>query len=668
MGFQISPGVAVSEIDLTTIVPAVSTTVAGMGGVFRWGPIGVPLLIDSEVTLAKRYGKPTSYNAETWFTGANFLAYGNALLVSRAANTSDSTNGVTTAVANCTSASPTGSNLQSLVVTNRDSYDNVNFSGQSDVAYVAKWPGALGNSLKVSICDSANAYTSNITTTNVSFAVGSNAATLNFASIANANAAWQAMVVGDWIQVGNASLGVQTLQISSLGTQPAANTVSLSFYQKLSLSANVTGVTNLVRLWENYNAVTSAPGVSTYGSTFGNTAAVDEVHVVVSDAGGLFTGVPGTILEVFQGLSRATDGKNADGTVNYYKSVINQNSNYLWFANDRPGSPSNTSLNMASVNTLPLSVTLNGGQDGYDESNVDISSITTAYDVFKAKDVYDVSLILTGKNRGGTDGEQLANYLIDNIAEYRKDCVVFISPNKADVVSNAGNEAADIAAFRALLHSTTYGFLDSGYGWQYDRYNDIYRYIPLNGGTAGLAVRTDLLRDPWWSFAGYNRGQYLNITKLAYNPGKRADRDLLFQNSVNPVVTERNLGTNLLGDKTLSAKPGAFDAINVRRLFIVLEKAISTMAKFNLFEFNDTVTRSQFLSQVNPYLRDIKGRRGITDFRVVCDETNNTGEVIDSERFVGDIYVKPARATRYIQLNFVSVGTDVVFTEITGSF
>ena len=401
---------------------------------------------------------------------------------------------------------------------------------------------------------------------------------------------------------------------------------------------------------------------------FGNTSASDELHVVVSDQDGLISGVPGTILEVFERVSRSTDAKNEDGSTNYYKTVINDGSAYVWWGNDRSGAASAAAVSLInSTNTKPLTVSFQGAKDGDVEGTVGIGTLLAGYDLFASAESVDISLVLTGKSYGGTNGEQLANYLIDNIAEVRKDCVVFASPEKADVVNNAGSESDAVITFRNSMRSTSYAVLDSGYKYQYDKYNDIYRYIPLNGDVAGLCVRTDDQRDPWFSPAGFNRGQIKNLVKLAYNPAK-AYRDQLYKSGVNPVVTFPGQGTILFGDKTLLSKPSAFDRINVRRLFIVLEKAIATAAKFTLFEFNDDFTRAQFRNLVEPFLRDVQGRRGIYDFKVVCDTTNNTGEVIDRNEFVGDIYIKPAKSINYIQLNFVAVRTGVEFSEVVGQF
>lgn len=693
MPFQVSPGVNVSEIDLTTVVPAVSTTEGALAGLFRWGPVGQRVLVDSEQNLVARFGKPSNHNAETFFTAANFLSYGNKLYISRAANTTSSDANVVVRNAVANTGSLTDPNL--FIVKNEDHYDSVGSFADTDGLYIAKYPGALGNSLKISVCDSANAYTStadvanngtsgdiNVSTSKVSFTVGSSVANVAVAfaagTLTNAHA-WatslkNGLTVGDYLEAGNSTIGTQYLKIVSIGA--VVNSTPFSYFpvtleSAFALSQNYSSNT-ITRKWEYFNNVDAAPGASQFqqNSTTGNTSAVDEVHLVVVDEDGLFSGVAGTVLEVFQGVSRSTDAKTEDGSANYYKTVINQNSNYIWWANDRSGALSNTSTNIASSsNGKPLTLSLAGGTDGYEESNasLNLGEVLLAYDLFASAEDVDVSLVLTGKSLGGTAGEQIANYLIDNIAEKRRDCVVFVSPQKEDVVNNAGDEATDVVAFRNALRSSSYGVLDSGYKYQYDKYNDVYRYVPLNGDTAGLCVRTDTVRDAWFSPAGLNRGQIKNIVKLAYNP-RQADRDILYKAGVNPVVTFPGQGTVLYGDKTLLAKPSAFDRINVRRLFIVLEKAIATATKFTLFEFNDDFTRAQFRNLVEPFLRDVQGRRGIYDFKVVCDTTNNTGEVIDRNEFVGDIYIKPAKSINFIQLNFVAVRTGVEFSEIVGQF
>lgn len=695
MPFQVSPGVNVSEIDLSTVVPAVATTEGALAGVFRWGPLDKLVLVDSENTLASRFGKPTNFNAETWFTASNFLSYGNKLFISRAANTTDETGtvGVLSAIAATGEA-----NTILHLVKNEDDYEVKQETFDSDVQYIAKYPGELGNSLKISVCDAASQYSqvinlrtiangvANSTSTGIEFIVGSNTAVVTLANGAGftevetellADYILDNSTLGSIIAVGNSSIGTTQLKVTDRsgitvveegGSNTGAVQYTISFDQPFNLLSNIT-TSSFETRWEFFNLVDSAPGQSDYVATFGNTAAQDELHVVVVDDGGKITGIPGTVLEVFQGLSRATDAKTADGASNYYKTVLNNNSRYVWFANDRSNAASATSDNVASsTNITAYTQRFTSGSDGANEVDVSLGVLVAAYDKFSSAEDIDISLVLQGKAKGGTNGEALANYLIDNIAERRKDCVVFISPDRADVVNNAGrDEAMDIVTFRNSLRSTSYAVLDSGYKYQYDKYNDVYRYVPLNGDIAGLCVRTDEVRDPWWSPGGFNRGQIKNIIKLAYNPAK-ADRDLLYKNGINPVTTFPGQGTVLFGDKTLLSKPSAFDRINVRRLFIVLEKAIATAAKFTLFEFNDEFTRAQFRNLVEPFLRDVQGRRGIFDFRVVCDSTNNTGDVIDRNEFVGDIYIKPARSINFIQLNFVAVRTGVEFSEIVGQF
>ena len=689
MAFQVSPGVNVSEVDLTTVVPAVSTSVGAVAGVFKWGPVGKRTLISSETELAAQFGKPTNHNPETFFTAANFLAYGNALQVVRSANTTNFANGVISAVANTGSVT----NAQVYTVKNDDSYDSITFD-DTDVVYVARYPGDIGNSLKISVCDSANAYTksidiqaadANLASGTISAVVGSNSIVISVANsatgtLAEANTRMVSVLaelqVNDIIEVGNTSIGKQYMRITSLPASIGASSEYANATHRF-FTANVENVFQLstnyssntvVRYWEYFNTVDTAPGISDYQASQGNTSAIDELHVVVADEDGKFTGVPGTILEVFKGLSRATDAKTTDGASNFYKTVINENSQYVWWANHRSTAPANTALNIASVNTSPLYVSMQLGQDGDGEGDVSVGTILSGYDLFASAEDVDVSLVMTGKSRGGTNGEQISNYLVDNIAETRKDCIVLTSPDKSDVVNNSGlDESTDTVTFRNSCRSSSYLVIDSGYKYQYDKYNDVFRWIPLNGDIAGLCVRTDAQRDPWFSPAGFNRGQIKNVVKLAYNPDQ-ADRDILYKNGINPVATFPGQGTILFGDKTALSKPSAFDRINVRRLFIVLEKAISTAAKFSLFELNDEFTRAQFISLVEPFLRDVQGRRGIYDYRVVCDETNNTSQVIDSNQFVGDIYVKPAKSINFIQLNFVAVRSGVAFDEVVGRF
>ena len=641
MPFQVSPGVNVSEVDLSTVVPAVSTTEGAIAGVFKWGPAKSRVLVDSEETLVARFGKPNgSLNPETFFSAANFLAYGNKLYVSRVIDSA-----AKNAVSNGSSAA--------VLVENDDKIANVTITSSDH--FIAKYPGALGNSLQVSVCKAPNEYSVALGTT-ITVAAGSNA----IAFTANVEALGTAQV-GDQLKFGNTTTGVHTLEIATIATGGLAGT----FKTKYTGSRAITALA-ATKQWKYHDLVGGAPGTSVFTKEKGG--AGDEIHVVVVDEDGDISGTKGTVLEVFDAVSRATDAKTESGESNYWIDVIERQSQWIYAkgaynlaANVTGATSSALSGSLATIDSLKL------GVDSSAEGSIALADVTDGYDLFKSAEDIDVSLILQGKAIGGTNGAGLAKYIVDNICESRKDCVLFASPDKGDVVDNIGSELDDIKTFRNDITNSSYAFLDSGYKYQYDKYDDVYRYIPLNGDIAGLAVRSDELRDAWFSPAGYNRGGIKNLVKLAFNP-KKAERDGLYQSDINPVVTFPGQGTILFGDKTLLGKPSAFDRINVRRLFIVLEKAISTASKFSLFEFNDAFTRSQFKNLVEPFLRDIQGRRGIVDFRVVCDETNNTGEVIDRNEFIGDIYVKPSRSINFIQLNFVAVRSGVEFSEVVGQF
>jgi hypothetical protein len=688
MGFLQSPGVQIREFDLTTIIPAVSTTTGAISGVFRWGPVDQITFVSDESSLVKRFGEPRNFNAETWFSASSFLAYTSALAVVRTGNTT-STNGsigMLTAYANQTAVS----NVLNLIVKNEDHFAAITGTFESGVPWLARFPGDLGNSLRVSECFSNANYTESLNLASYGSGgdflmnVNQNTATftINAASITLANTAALAfeadIAVTDVIELGNSDIGLQYLKVTEVeydsGTDATGNSttgtavVTLHFEEPYQLSTDFAVDDLLVRYWEFFSRVSAAPGQSDYQATQGNTSAQDEMHVVIVDDEGKFTGVPGTVLETYQGLSRATDALGEDGSSIYYQTVINQASEYVYAAQDHTGALSNTSTNLADATaSSPVTMSFSGGADGASEANVSVGMLAKGYDKFKSPEDVDVSLIIMGRARGGINGTQMANYVIDNICEPRMDCVAFISPEKADVVNNPGDEVDDMIDFRNQLRSSSYGFLDSGYKYIYDRYNDIYRYVPLNGDMAGLTAKTENTHDAWWSPAGFNRGTVKNIVRLAFNP-KRPDRDRLYPAGINPVTTFPLNGTVLFGDKTLLAKPSAFDRINVRRLFIVLEKAIGEAAKYSLFEFNDPFTRALFKNMVNPYLRDIKGRRGLTDFLVVCDDSNNPGVVIDRNEFVAAIYLKPARSINFIRLDFIAVPTGIAFSEVVGRY
>ena len=557
MAFQLSPGVLVTEKDLTSVVPAVATTAGGFAGAFQWGPVDQVVTVDSENKLVERFRGPNDTTFVSFFTAANFLSYGNNLQVVRVVNKGIARN----AVVNSGNA---------LLLTNEDNYTNNYNNGYAPAGeWIAKYPGALGNSIRVSMAD-GNTWSS-------------------------------------W-----------------------SSTYKTEF--------------------------DGPPTTSSYVSQRGGSN--DEMHILVIDSEGLWTGIKDVVLEKFSFASKASDAKNPDGSSNYYKNIVNNQSKYIWWSYHTAAGTNwgNQALNTSYANLASnVTVTLSGGVSG---DSVSDGNTMTALNIFANDEAYDVSLIPLG----GVSAT-VAIDAINNIADRRRDCIVFVSPELGDVLDNYGSEADDIISFRESLPDSSYAVMDSGWKYQYDRYNDVYRWIPLNGDIAGTAVRTDFVADPWFSPAGFNRGQIKNLVKLAFSPNK-TDRDTLYKKNINPVVTFPGNGTVLYGDKTLLSKPSAFDRINVRRLFIVLEKAIATAAKYQLFEFNDAFTRAQFRNLVEPFLRDVQGRRGIIDFKVVCDETNNTGEVIDRNEFVADIFVKPARAINFIQLNFIATRTGISFEEV----
>ena len=384
-----------------------------------------------------------------------------------------------------------------------------------------------------------------------------------------------------------------------------------------------------------------------------------------------FTGSAGTVLEKFAGLSKIPGARNDSNESNYYKDVINNKSEFIRFTDHVSttstiaGEVWGTDLATIQAATVKNPKLLLSGYDtdefslsgGVDEAPTD-GNLQTSYLLFANDEETDVSLIFAGGHSAA-----VGDYIIDNVAEIRKDCLVFVSPQKSSVVNNSGSEVTSITAELANYTRSSYAVMDSGWKYMYDKYNDIYVWVPVNGDTAGCCVTADLEADPWFSPAGVNRGSIKNAVKLAFNP-KKSDRDTLYSAGVNPIVQSAAQGIILFGDKTLLARSSAFNRINVRRLFIVIEKAVAAAAKFQLFEFNDAFTRAQFRSLVEPFMRDVQGRRGVYDFRVVCDETNNTGQVIDANEFRADIFIKPAKSINFITLTFVATRTGISFEEL----
>ena len=637
MAFQVSPGVLVQEKDLTRIIPAVSTSIGAFAGEFRKGPIDEITTISSEQELVATFGKPDANNYEDFFSAANFLQYSNALRVVRVQNSS---------VSNATESGST------FVIKNLTDYVDNYADGSGSVGlWAAKTAGVWGNSLKISTCPSSTVYSSaGITVNDAATAVGDTTVTVDDGTSIN---------VGDIINFGdNYNYKVLSKSTNDITIKRKDEPEYFTASDSSGLFAALTDGATVTRYWEFYDLVDKAPGTSPYVTQQGGSN--DELHVVVVDEDGAITGTKGEVLEVYNALSKASDAKGSQGDTNYYPTVIQNKSNYIYWMDHNTsgtnwGQPATTSFtNVTAVSNISL-------QAGSDGSAATTAQKLTSYEKFEDAETVDVGLIIAGK----CDATHVDNLI--TIAENRKDAVVFASPERSDVVgvASGATQTASVVQFFNGIRSSSYVVFDSGYKYMYDRYNDTYRFVPLNGDIAGLSARTDLIADAWYSPAGLNRGVIRGAVKLAYNPNK-TQRDDLYRARVNPVATFPGQGTVLFGDKTGLSAPSAFDRINVRRLFITLEKAIATASKFQLFEFNDEFTRANFRNIVEPFLREVQGRRGITDFLVVCDETNNTGEVIDRNEFVAEIFVKPARSINFITLQFVATRTGVSFDEVAG--
>ena len=575
----------VREIDLTNVVPAVSSSIGGFAGAFSWGPVEEVRQVTSEKNLAETFGVPSLTNNTSYFTAAGFLQYGNNLQTVRC-----ETAGLKNAIADGTGTA--------VLIKGQDNYDASFSAGQASVGpWAAKYPGTLGNSLKIEICAPGHYAT-----------------------------------------------------------------------------------------WTNAANFDSAPGTSQYAESQGVSGALDELHILVIDEGGQWTGTAGSVLEKFAFVSQASDAKLSNGESNFYKDVINARSAYIWWMDhDSVLTDAGTALSTAasgfaftgSSTVITDSLTL-----GVDDNTLTAAAIQTGFDLMEDGETLDVNMLIcppldNSLANASSSCIAVANDLIA-IATARKDCIAVISPPVQFTSNPAGQSITDVnggsvaatavnnvVAFADYLTSSSYGTLDSTALKVYDKYNDVFIDIPSSGHVAGLMANTDTVADAWFSPAGFTRGQILGVTRVSFNP-KKAERDTLYKARVNPIVSFPGEGTVLFGDKTLLSRPSAFDRINVRRLFMVLEKAVATASKFQLFEFNDEFTRAQFRNLVEPFLREVKGRRGITDFKVVCDDTNNTGQVIDANEFVCDIYIKPARSINFITLNFIATRTGVDFDEIAG--
>ena len=735
MAFQLSPGVLVREQDATAVVPAVGTTVGGFVGDFAWGPARELVSISGENELVSRFGKPASATNVDFLTASSFLAYGSNLLVSRevgdgarnavatpskkvaslavtaggsgytstpTVTISDPT-GVTVAnggVKALATATVSGGAVTALTLTNpgfgystaptvtisggggsgatgtatldtTDSgklirndveYDANCYAGTNGVGpFAAKCAGSRGNSLKVAIADLGNFTATSVASINVT-AGGSGYTSAPTVSISASPSTGGTAIATATIDSG--AVNAITVAFTGFGYQ-SAPTVTISG----GGGSGATATAVLSTAWSYASNFDNTPGTTEWASS--NNVNFDELHVIVIDEDGAFTGAAGTVLEKFAGLSKIPAARSDSNESNYYKDVINSKSEFIrWtdhvstssFIVGQPWGTDLATIQAAGVKS-PRLLLCNYDTDkfslsgGVDEAPTD-GNLQTSYLLFSNDEETDVSLIFAGGH-----SQTVGDYIIDNVAEIRKDCLVFVSPQKSSVVNNSGSEVTSITGELTNYTRSSYAVMDSGWKYMYDKYNDIYVWVPVNGDTAGCCVTADLEADPWFSPAGVNRGSIKNAVKLAFNP-KKSDRDTLYSAGVNPIVQSAAQGVILFGDKTLLARSSAFNRINVRRLFIVIEKAVAAAAKFQLFEFNDAFTRAQFRSLVEPFMRDVQGRRGVYDFRVVCDETNNTGQVIDANEFRADIFIKPAKSINFITLTFVATRTGISFEEL----
>lgn len=718
---QISPGVVTKEVDLSGYVPGINTTVGAYCGVFRWGPLEEIVTLSNEGDLVRRFGKPDKDTARSFFLAVRFLSYANALRVVRAASTQSlafladgtvgnfakvSTNAtdlsklegsgflnppsglpkirpgttvtygaesklvvsvvsdtvlqlnspfsaalsdatvtfsIYVGALNATAEDGTGTGDAGIgaLIRNQEHYENSFSGGLANVGpFAARYAGALGNSLEVSICPSFEAFFQQLDGTVSSTGLTVNGVGTSFLSRVTVGSILKDKATGQERKVVSVVSDVEL-------------TVDKPFSPAL-------GTSTVTAKWEYADAIGIAPKTSEYVTN--KQGSGDQLHVVVVDRGGDFTGIPGTVLERHSFLSKAQDAQDDDGTSNYYVNKLNRNSSYVWWTDHIAEGINWGSLAAHTTFTevnKPATFRLAGGKDVNTGSAIDAAR-NLGYDLFADAESVDVALFI-----GGEASTEVASHVL-GIAEARGDAIAVLSPREQDVVSAFGREAESVIEFRQTLPSSSYGVMSSNWLNVYDKYRDTFVWVPDCADIAGIIARADTQAAPWIPPAGYNRGNLREVVKLAWNPRKAA-RDDLYLAGINFVISQAGSGPVWIGDKTMLDRPSAFDRINVRRLFIVLRKSIGLIAKSFIHEINDDVTRTTFINQVEPFLRNVQARRGIYDSRVVCDSTNNTPEVVDRNEFIGDVYVKPAKSINFITLNFVATRSGVSFNEVVGS-
>ena len=649
MAFLVSPGVQVKEIDLTNVIPATSASIGAIAGAFQWGPVDEVITVGSEKQLVNIFGQPNDDTFSYFMAAQQFLSYGNTLRVTRAVgalakNAADNT------------SSPT-------LIKNDDHAETI-----TNVACAAKYPGVIGSNISVDICTADSTVFDDW-----AFKDLFNAAPTTSSAVAAVGGSNDEMHVVVYDRTGAITGAANTVLETYEYVSQASDAYSsdgTSNYFKNVINSGSNWVRLLGNLANSHDDTFQTPATGTtdleYTLTDGFIAAhgtdtfrvfVDGSELINDDTTSPPT-VHWTALTDNTIVLAANPANDVEILIKHSKDVY---ANLGDTAQDSDGFGVNFDalVNETGTNELyTFELT-----DGVDANVLTLGELQLGFDKFSDAETIEISLIMNGNPMAGSDATAISNKIIA-IADARKDCVAFVSPPITSTVNNASAVTKVIEWADSLTH-TSYAFADSGALYVYDKYNDKYRWIAASGAMAGLAANADMVADPWFSPAGFTRGNLRNVTKIALNPNQ-SGRDDLYKRSVNPIVAFPGAGTVLYGDKTLQSKPSAFDRINVRRLFITLEKAISQASKASLFEFNDEFTRAQFRNMTEPFLRDIKGRRGITDFKVVCDDTNNTGDVIDTNRFVADIYIKPARSINFITLNFIATRTGVEFSEIAG--
>ena len=711
-----SPGIVVREVDLTTgRVDPSSEIVGAIAAPFQKGPVNEPVYVENERDLFANFGGPLSANKqyESWYVASSYLAYGGNLRVLR----SDGAD-----LKNATYPDTADLKIRSV-----EHYEQLGYTENliTSAAIVARDPGSWGNSLKVCLIDSlADQILTGINTGSAGIAVGAGV-TQSLAGVVLPGAGTTSVLTGHIkgmiTEIGSGQISVKVLEYVDSGTSSDVDYENNGVYKFSSsgsvaitsvgqtISASTTAYTaqkdwydqQYISLPNNqtiyWNNIAEKPTTTNFAKS--RSSRFDELHVVVIDNDGGISGVAGNILEKNLGLSKGTDAEYSLGSPSYWRKYIQLNSSFI-YGGRAPSGILTTSYssnfvldtevdwdqetqgtNFANIGNLAVGLSSGRNYDGGEVISADgsmavtVADLSTAYDQISNSEEIKVDFIMMGgAHYEKVQSQSLANKLI-SIANDRKDALVFISPYREAFINDSGggvvlNSAAEITenviGFYSPVTSSSYAVFDSGYKYMYDRFNDAFRYVPLNGDIAGLCARNDIESFPWFSPAGTSRGSVLNAVKLAYNPNQ-TQRDKLYSNRINPVVFSPGSGIVLFGDRTALGKASAFDRINVRRLFIYLQDVISEAAKSQLFEFNDEITRTNFVNIVEPFLRDVQAKRGLFDYRVICDESNNTATVIDNNEFVADIYVQPTRSINFIGLTFVATRTGVQFDEVIGN-